>query len=149
MAQHASERLLVVAAVPWADVATVWVARRAQHAAHGAGELEFVGGKVESGEDPRAALVRELVEEWGPAMQACPVGPVAEVLHHLYVGAPEVVLILYHVDARALDPHSVKPNNGQVVQRVPCTELRAEAFMAADAPFVRALAKRAVVCPFV
>ncbi|MDC0715526.1 NUDIX domain-containing protein [Nannocystis bainbridge] len=93
-------RLIVAAGLVWLGPHRLLVQRRPAGARHGAGALELPGGKVEPGEPPRAALRRELVEEWGPAAAALAIGPVAEVLHHVYPGpGPEVLLIVYHVDA--------------------------------------------------
>jgi 8-oxo-dGTP pyrophosphatase MutT (NUDIX family) len=93
-------RLIVAAGLVWLGPHRLLVQRRPAGARHGAGALELPGGKVEPGESPRAALRRELVEEWGPAAAALPIGAVAEVLHHVYPGpGPEVLLLVYHVDA--------------------------------------------------
>src|SRR5690554_3349183 len=77
-------RLLVVAGLVWLDPETLLVQRRPPTASHGAGMLELPGGKLERGEAPRAGLLRELQEEWGPAAAKLEVGPVADVLHHVY-----------------------------------------------------------------
>ena len=45
-----------------------WAARRAAHV-HSAGLWEFPGGKVETGEDPEAALEREILEEMNLSVQ--------------------------------------------------------------------------------
>ncbi|PCC67637.1 NUDIX domain-containing protein [Nannocystis exedens] len=95
-------RLIVAAGLVWLGPHRLLVQRRPAGARHGAGALELPGGKVEPGESPRAALRRELVEEWGPAAGELPIGAVAEVLHHVYPGpGPEVLLVVYHVDACA------------------------------------------------
>jgi 8-oxo-dGTP pyrophosphatase MutT (NUDIX family) len=95
--------LVVAAGLVWRPGDVLVVQRRRADAAHGAGHWELPGGKLEPGEHPRAALARELVEEWGPAAAALGVGPVADVLHHVYPPpGPEVLLVVYHVDARAL-----------------------------------------------
>lgn len=56
--------VLVVAAALVASDGRVCLQRRPEGKAHG-GLWEFPGGKVEPGESPEAALVRELAEELG------------------------------------------------------------------------------------
>jgi len=141
-----SERLLVAAGLIWlaGDPATLLVQRRSLRAAHGAGMLELPGGKIERGEDPRIALARELAEEWGPATHELEVGPVAEVLHHVYPApGPEVVLIVLHVDGRAWSSGRwrarVVPELDAEAHEFAGADLPTERFLAADRPFVDAL----------
>src|SRR4051812_571287 len=61
---------------------------------HLAGAWEFPGGKVQAGEDPRAALVRELREELGIASV---VGEIMEVTFHRY---PERSVLLLFYETR-------------------------------------------------
>jgi 8-oxo-dGTP diphosphatase len=80
-------RLLVVAGLIVGDDRRVLITQRRPDQALG-GKWEFPGGKVEPGEAPVAALVRELAEEIGATVA---VGPIWDVLFHAY---PEFDLVM-------------------------------------------------------
>ena len=97
--ENSQVRLWVAAALVWCE-GRLLLQRRAITAQHGAGKLEFPGGKIEPGESAEAALARELVEEWGPAAGELQVGRIVTVIHHIYpLPGPEVQLLLYSVEA--------------------------------------------------
>jgi 8-oxo-dGTP diphosphatase len=84
----------VVAAALTDGEGRVFVQRRPEGRAH-AGLWEFPGGKVEPGETPEAALVRELAEELGIAVVAADLVPAAFATAPL--GTRHLVLLLYRV----------------------------------------------------
>jgi 8-oxo-dGTP pyrophosphatase MutT (NUDIX family) len=145
-------RLLVVGGLVWLAPAHVLVHRRSARASFGAGMIELPGGKVEPGEAPAAALARELVEEWGAGARELVVGPVADVLHHVYPGdGPEVVLVVYHVDARGWGSRWAErlvSEEGFEPLAFAVVDLPVGEFLAADRDFATSLAAGRIRSPF-
>lgn len=84
--------MLVVAAALVDGDGRVLLAQRPPGKAHG-GLWEFPGGKVEPGETPEAALIRELGEELAISVAAACLAPASFARERL--GAREMVLLLY------------------------------------------------------
>ena len=93
---------------------------------------EFPGGKVEPGEAPVAALVRELREEIGVGVM---VGQIWDVLFHAYPGFDLVMLVyactIVDGEPRAVDVHDLA--------WVPVAELGMWDILTADRPLVERL----------
>jgi 8-oxo-dGTP diphosphatase len=88
--------VLVAAAVVVEEGRVLLTQRKA--GTHLAGAWEFPGGKVQPGEDPRAALRRELAEELGIEATA---GEILDVTFHRYAAADKAVLLLFFEAFRA------------------------------------------------
>ena len=96
-------RTVIVAAAVLVENRAVLLSRR-KVGTHLAGMWEFPGGKVEAGEDPKDALVRELREELGIEAE---VKDIVCVTFHRYEDADKAVLLLFYEVART--PSSPAP----------------------------------------
>jgi 8-oxo-dGTP diphosphatase len=97
-----------------------------------AGLWEFPGGKVDDGEAPAAALVRELREELG--LEVAVERPLTFAVHE----EPGLRILLLFFAARILDGDP-EGREGQVVRWVPIGELAHLPTPPADAELVRLL----------
>ena len=96
-------RTVIVAAAIVIEDGRVLLSRR-KAGTHLEGAWEFPGGKVEPGEDPRAALARELAEELGVEATAT---EIVDVTFHHYADAAKSVLLLFFEATRS--PSSPPP----------------------------------------
>lgn len=96
-----------------------------------AGRWEFPGGKLEAGEIPEYALMRELEEELGLTTRPCCMMPVA-FASHTY---PDFHLLmpLYAVRVWRGEPES---REGQELQWVPVPDLYTLDVLEADRPLI-------------
>jgi 8-oxo-dGTP diphosphatase len=101
-----------------------------------AGLWEFPGGKVELGELPENALVREVQEELGLGLQLGDLEPVC--FARDAIGDQNLVLLLYLCTRWLGVPH---PHDGQLVDWVSVDDLDGLAMPPADIPLIRLLKK--------
>ncbi|MFW2390562.1 MAG: 8-oxo-dGTP diphosphatase MutT [Polyangiales bacterium] len=130
---------IVVAAAVIIRDGRVLLTRRAK-GQHLAGMWEFPGGKLEEGEAPEDALVRECLEECGIEVE---VAEILDVTHHSYP-EKDVLLLFYLCELRAgevrnieiadhawvtpeeIDDYSLPPADERVVERIQALALRGE-----------------------
>lgn len=125
--------LVVVAAALVGGDGTILVQQRPEGKPM-AGLWEFPGGKVEVGETPETALIRELEEELGIRVDAAELVPLAFASEA--IGSRPMLLLLYLCREWAGEPH---PHDGQHIARVPLDALDTLAMPPADGPLVRQL----------
>lgn len=99
-----------------------------------AGLWEFPGGKVEPGERPEAALIRELGEELGIVVEEACLAPLTFASH----AYPDMHLLMPLYVCRRWDG-IVRSCEGQALRWLPPRELRAIPMPPADAPLIPAL----------
>lgn len=127
--------LLPVVAVALTDAqGRVLIAQRPFDKEH-AGLWEFPGGKIEPGESPEAALVRELREELGVTVVAEHLEPLT--FSSAGRGARHLLLLLYRCTAWQGEPHAL---DAAAIRWVPPAALVDYDMPPADRPFVSVLA---------
>ena len=125
------KQFTVVAAVIRDSNGRILLTRRPENK-HMGGLWEFPGGKVESGESPEAALVRELEEELGLEVEIG--NPLTFAVHE--EGGLRILLLFYRVRIVAGDPHG---REGQALRWVEASDLSSYPTPPADAKLVRQL----------
>lgn len=125
---------VVAAALVGAD-GLVLLQQRAPHRSM-AGLWEFPGGKVEEGETPEAALVRELAEELGIEVREESLVPAC--FASAPVGERHMVLLLYVCREWAGEPSAL---DASALKWVHVTDMAALDMPPADVPLVELLGK--------
>jgi 8-oxo-dGTP diphosphatase len=131
-------KTVVVAAAVIVEEGRVLLTQR-KAGTHLAGAWEFPGGKVESGEDPREALRRELREEIG--IEAS-VGEIVDVTFHRYEEADKAVLLLFFEAARAAGSPAPRAIDVAACKWAGVEELREEDFPPADVGVLEKVRRR-------
>jgi 8-oxo-dGTP diphosphatase len=120
----------VVCAVIEDDSNRVLIAQRPAHK-HLALKWEFAGGKVEPGEDPAVAIVREIHEELGCAIAI--VRPLPRFLHDYGTVVIEMIPFVCRLATGSAAPH---PHEHIAIRWVSPAELPSLDLAAADFPVV-------------
>lgn len=138
-APQSTRRLLLVAAAALIDTkGRVLITQRPEHKALG-GLWEFPGGKVETGEAPEHALVRELKEELDLTVEPDALDPFA-FASHAY--SDFHLLMPLYVVTRWNGVMTLEPNAAQAAKWVHAHELRHHAMPPADVVLVDRLIER-------
>ena len=134
-----SRRLLLVAAAALFDSSgRVLITQRPAHKQLG-GLWEFPGGKVELGEAPEQALVRELKEELDLTVEPDALDPFAFASH----AYPDFHLLMpLYVATKFGGVMKLDPNSAQAAKWVQPQELRAHEMPPADVVLVNRLIER-------
>jgi len=114
------------------DESDRFLVQRRRKGSHLEGLWEFPGGAVEPGEEPAAALERELKEELGVAAAARE--PITFAWHR--DAHRDVLLLFFHARIDSGAPHG---REGQEIRWVTAGELRELATPPADADLIRML----------
>jgi 8-oxo-dGTP diphosphatase len=131
MAASGTVRLVTVVAVALIDAdGRVLLTQRPAHKEHG-GLWEFPGGKIDPGETPEAALVRELKEELGIDVPQRCLAPLTFASH-----AYETYHLLMPLYACRNWEGEPEPQEGQKLAWVRKDKLRDYAMPPADAPLI-------------
>ena len=111
-----------------------WLVGRRPPGSASAGMWEFPGGKVDPGEDPRAALARECREELDIEVR---VGAAREILSHKYDHG-FVILLFFDCEIMRGEP---KPLDHDKLAWVTPDEMDALPLLPADRPMIQSLAR--------
>lgn len=106
---------------------------------HLALKWEFPGGKVEPGEEPAAALVREIEEELGCRIEVRERWP--SVTHRYERGVIELIPFVCELSDGSAEPH---PHEHIAIEWVAVADLRSFDLAEADLPIVTMLKERLV-----
>ncbi len=134
MTNPVSERLFPVVAAALVDAQGRVLVQERPPGKQMAGLWEFPGGKLESGETPEAALVRELAEELGIAVDPADLAPLTFASEPL--GGKHLLLLLYLCRAWTGAPAAL---DAVALRWVTLDEMRALDMPPADRPFIAAL----------
>lgn len=129
-----TKSIMLVVAAALIDVRGAILVQRRPAGKELAGLWEFPGGKIEPGETPEAALVRELSEELGISVAPHDLAPL--VFASAAPGERHMILLLYRCRRWTGDPVALEAD--AIAWHLP-SALRTLAMPPADAPFIAAL----------